>query len=515
MLMADEVVEKLGNVHLSDDEGDEIVLHDGLVQEAVSSCRFSFLGKLLSTKRYNTMAMKDSLPRAWGMPTTLKIVELDGNLFHFQFESEDHFLKVINGGPWNFDNHLLVIRVWEPGLVSKDVVFHSLECWVQIWGLPAGFITPVIGETVGNKIGNVIAVDSKAMAAGRGRFIRVRVHLSLDKPLKRGSNIVLGKGSRHWLDYKYERVNVVCFYCGLIGHDMNGCSTREEDEKLGQARPNKFGEEIKAGSGVRKGVGISAVEVGNSDGGLQKVGATGAAAANQRSGKGPLIPDSVRKVSDSSAFGGRFGGADEGKSNFIEIEDNAIVSLNGKNRCMGDLILTSSNLNPTRGGNSSNNLTPLDRPAVACSGPILTGPPADGPNVGIVGTHVVGPPNLSIPCNGLDNLVEVRVQENPPITSPFLLSPLVFKAGGESLTPAKKKVPSRIKSTKQGKNFGSISGVGSRASIILGKKRPQSEPNSGEGNCSTSDGDARKERRVGDGQDWVEETNPKGSPPAP
>ncbi|KAH7850050.1 hypothetical protein Vadar_027130 [Vaccinium darrowii] len=249
--MADEVVEKLGNVHLSDGEDDEIVLDDGLVQEAVLTCRFSFLGKLLTTKRYNTLATKDSLRRAWGMPTTLKIVKLDANLFHFQFESEEQFLKVINGGPWNCDNHLLVIRVWEQGLASKEVAFHSIECWVQIWGLPVGFITPVIGETNGYKIENIIAVDSKAMATGRGRFIRVR----------------------------YESVNVVCFYCGLIGHDMNGCSTKEEDEKLGRARPNKFGEEIKAGIGVRKGVGIGAEEVGNSDGGLQKVSAAGAAAA--------------------------------------------------------------------------------------------------------------------------------------------------------------------------------------------------------------------------------------------
>lgn len=181
------MVEKLGNVHLTDDEDEDIVIDDGIVQEVVESCRFSFLGKLLTTKRYNTQAMKDSLRRVWGFPTLLRIIDVDANLFHFRFESEEHFVKVINGGPWNFDNQLLVTRLWEPGLASKGVTFHSIECWVQIWGLPVGFTTAVIGETIGKRIGEVLSVDNKAIAADRGKFIRVRVRLSLDKPLNLGA----------------------------------------------------------------------------------------------------------------------------------------------------------------------------------------------------------------------------------------------------------------------------------------------------------------------------------------
>ncbi|KAH7843315.1 hypothetical protein Vadar_015113 [Vaccinium darrowii] len=207
--MADEVVEKLGNVHLTDDEDEDIVIDDGIVQEAVESCRFSFLGKLLTTKRYNTQAMKDSFRRAWGFPTLVRIIDVDANHFHFRFESEDQFVEV------------------------------------QIWGLPVGFTTPIIGETIGKRIGEVLSVDNKAIAADQGKFISVRVRLSLDKPLKPSGNVVLGSGNKPWLDYKYERLNNICFYCGFIGHEMNGCLSKEEDERSERTRPNKFGEEIK------------------------------------------------------------------------------------------------------------------------------------------------------------------------------------------------------------------------------------------------------------------------------
>ncbi|KAH7838452.1 hypothetical protein Vadar_026558 [Vaccinium darrowii] len=509
--MAEEVVERLGNVHLSDDEDDEIVLDDGIVQEAVSTCRFSFLGKLLTAKRYNVQAMKESLRRAWGMPTSLRIVEVDANLYHFMFASEDQFNKVINGGPWNFDNHLLVLRAWEPGLVSKGITFNSVECWVQIWGLPVGFISSIIGETIGNKIGEVLAVDNKAIAADRGKFIRIRVRLSLDKPLKRGSNIVLGKGSRYWLDYKYERLNLVCFYCGLIGHEFNGCSSKTTDERAERARPNKFGEEIKAGIGVRRGMGASQEEVGNPESGSPKGSATGVTAANQRSGKGPLITESVETAKECSMIRGGFGGVVMPNSNLVEVADDALVSLNGKKLSMGDLIQSSPNLNSKSGGSSSSHVDLLERTPLEATKPTLVGLSLPGPKLGSEGLGNSGP---AIPYNlitGLDNLLEITVQENSSNSSAMYQSPMVFKAGREANISAKKRAPIRGKNSKCGVNSGLKVGEGSKEDGCLGKKRLHSEPTSGEGSVK----DVRKERRIGDKEDRVQGANPMGPPPAP
>lgn len=82
------MVEKLGSVHPSNEEDDETVIEEGLIQDAVSACRFNFFGKLLTNKWYNIYAMKESLRRAWGWPKDLRIVEVDSNLFHFKFDTE-------------------------------------------------------------------------------------------------------------------------------------------------------------------------------------------------------------------------------------------------------------------------------------------------------------------------------------------------------------------------------------------------------------------------------------------
>lgn len=74
--MADEVVERIGNFHLSDDEDDEIQIDDAVCKQVVEACTFSLVGKLLISKKFNVVAMKVALRRAWGLSDKLSIVEV-------------------------------------------------------------------------------------------------------------------------------------------------------------------------------------------------------------------------------------------------------------------------------------------------------------------------------------------------------------------------------------------------------------------------------------------------------
>lgn len=54
--------------------------------------------------------------------------------------------------------------------------------------------------------------------------MKIRVDLPIDKPLRKGGNVVNPEGDKYWVTFKYERLPNFCFLCGVLGHDEKHCS---------------------------------------------------------------------------------------------------------------------------------------------------------------------------------------------------------------------------------------------------------------------------------------------------
>ena len=48
--------------------------------------------------------------------------------------------------------------------------------------------------------------------------------IPIDKPLRRGGNVVNSDGDKFWVTFKYKRLRNFCFLCGILGHDEKHCS---------------------------------------------------------------------------------------------------------------------------------------------------------------------------------------------------------------------------------------------------------------------------------------------------
>ncbi|KAL3534940.1 hypothetical protein ACH5RR_003401, partial [Cinchona calisaya] len=48
--------------------------------------------------------------------------------------------RVLNTGPWLFDNLLLVVKQCEVGIEESKEKFHRLGMWVQLWNIPIHLI---------------------------------------------------------------------------------------------------------------------------------------------------------------------------------------------------------------------------------------------------------------------------------------------------------------------------------------------------------------------------------------
>nr|POE52271.1 hypothetical protein CFP56_67209 [Quercus suber] len=126
---------------------------------------------------------------AWKMGSDLQIVDVGSGIMQFKFSSEYQMKWVEQNGPWNFENNLLLLCRWRRGLSATNISFTHSPFWVQIWGLPFELMSDEVGRELGNNIGRFVEVDRRARHSDQAKFMRIRVDLQLDKPLRRGGKI--------------------------------------------------------------------------------------------------------------------------------------------------------------------------------------------------------------------------------------------------------------------------------------------------------------------------------------
>ena len=71
-----------------------------------------------------------------------------------------------------------------------NISFTHSPFWVQIWGLTFELMFDEVGGELGNNIGRFIEVDRRAQS-DQAKFMRIRVDLQLDKPLRRGEKLLV------------------------------------------------------------------------------------------------------------------------------------------------------------------------------------------------------------------------------------------------------------------------------------------------------------------------------------
>ena len=157
----------------------------------------NLLGKFHTTRPFNQRAAKTYLRSAWKLGQDLKIVEVGDGLFQFNLAMECQLVWTVE-----FDNHLLLLRRWERGMMENSVTFTYLPIRVEVWGLPFDLFSEEVGTDIGKGLGCVVDIDSKSITSDQARFLQIRVGIPLDKPIRRGSKIQGPEGDTVWIAFK-------------------------------------------------------------------------------------------------------------------------------------------------------------------------------------------------------------------------------------------------------------------------------------------------------------------------
>ncbi|TXG48428.1 hypothetical protein EZV62_027722 [Acer yangbiense] len=188
--------------------------------------------------------LHNGLKVGWAMKMALCLA---GKIFSPDLVNRDAFRALIPR-IWKLQEGVEIEVVTKP--IRKRAIqglkFDMVDFWVQISNLPLLCMTKEIAHFLGGIIGEVKEVDTSPTGYCLVKFLRVRVAVTITKPLQRFLRVdVLGDGEETVMPIQYERLPSFCFNCGLVGHIIRGCPSvggRKTDSGLvGEICANKDG----------------------------------------------------------------------------------------------------------------------------------------------------------------------------------------------------------------------------------------------------------------------------------
>lgn len=113
-----------------EDEENESFLLEGDVEKTVNRFEMCLVGRLITEKNINVRAMKSKLADVWKPTMGISIKELEQDVFLFQFFRKEDLKWVLKGGPWSFDNVMLVLETIAAGEDPSKVQTWYVNIWI-------------------------------------------------------------------------------------------------------------------------------------------------------------------------------------------------------------------------------------------------------------------------------------------------------------------------------------------------------------------------------------------------
>jgi 14-3-3 protein epsilon len=213
------------------------------------------IGRVLTDKQIRFSYFKERLSHFWKPGKKVSILQSGEGRFLFQFNHRLDAAKVLDEGPWLFDNFTMVIERIAPGVVPASVELNHVDIWLQVHHLPFGFIQPKVGQAIGRFLGELKEYDHRNTV--HSSYMRLKVRINVNNPLQQRWKVRANEGNYVQISFKYEKLGIFCYLCGVLGHTDKNCpklfdleyddGTREWGENLrplanriGTAATNKY-----------------------------------------------------------------------------------------------------------------------------------------------------------------------------------------------------------------------------------------------------------------------------------
>lgn len=211
------------NINLSTEEDDELILGGDGEEDPGRDIELCLVGRFLTDQFLNFNFTRSRLASIWNPRRGVAIKEIGEQRILIQFFHKMDLKRVVEGGLWSIGNHPLIIHQMKIGKITHNVPLNKILFWVQIYNLPMGSFIESVGRALGNFIGIFLEYDASNRGDAWKPFMRIRVEVDVNTPLKRGKKIWMSTGASSMVNFKYERLQLFCFICGKLGHTESAC----------------------------------------------------------------------------------------------------------------------------------------------------------------------------------------------------------------------------------------------------------------------------------------------------
>lgn len=148
----------------------------------------ALVGTLLTEKTIKFSVMRDTMGTVWRPGKGMMVKEIQTNLYLFIFFHEKDMNRILEDGPWSFEQNLLILHKLESHESPFEVDLSKCEFWIQIHKIPKQLTTLKMAEILGNSLGEFVKADISNFDGNV--FIRIRVRIDITKPLRKRVTII-------------------------------------------------------------------------------------------------------------------------------------------------------------------------------------------------------------------------------------------------------------------------------------------------------------------------------------
>ena len=105
----------------------------------------------------------------------------------------------------------------------SNVTFQRSHFWIRVFNIPIRSMNRIVGNCIANEICIPLLVDAPKSDLAWGPFLRIWVDIDITKPLMRGKMIHIEDLEEGCVYFKYERLPIFCYRCGIFGHQDQEC----------------------------------------------------------------------------------------------------------------------------------------------------------------------------------------------------------------------------------------------------------------------------------------------------
>ncbi|KAE8803295.1 hypothetical protein D1007_20881 [Hordeum vulgare] len=219
----EKVADRMKGLKLSVSEQKEVKIGwtDG---KKVGMVEHQAMAKLMAEKPAFAEAMEAALGRILCPMKGLEVKDLGDNIFLFTFHQESGKKRALSEVPWSFAKSLLVFEDYDPDKTLSEYSLSSIPIWIRVFDVPLGGMNRDTGELIGEEVGESMAADVGENGMAIGKYLRIKVRIRIDDPLRRGFIPDMGTGTHgRWCRFEYEFLPDFCYTCGLLDHIERDC----------------------------------------------------------------------------------------------------------------------------------------------------------------------------------------------------------------------------------------------------------------------------------------------------